>query len=310
MDNMNNQVFKICVLLSTYNGEKYIGDQIDSILSQNGVETELFVRDDGSQDKTVNILNKYAQKYHNIHVFPESNIGVQQSFLKLAVYAKETEADYYAFADQDDVWLPAKLKEAADKLREADNMRPAVYFSNLMIADEQLKEIGKVYSAFPEISKKGSVVRNYAYGCTMVFNRCALEHFVKNQNARMWMHDYWLYLVGLFLGNIIYDDEAYILYRQHENNAVGVKHSFRSEIKRKMHSVTLLRKRPREDMAKDFLSTFALEIKTEDAAMLKQFCEYRKRISSRMRSAFDKEYRQYDRKTNFFLTIRFLIGSV
>ena len=97
---------KVAVLLSTYNGEKYVGAQIHSILTQNYKNIEIVVRDDGSKDKTVEIIKEYMQKYSNIVLHQGENLGFIKSFFELLKYE---DADYYAFADQDDIWLPNKI---------------------------------------------------------------------------------------------------------------------------------------------------------------------------------------------------------
>ena len=109
--------YKVMVLLSSYNGEKYIREQLDSILTQQGVEVTLLVRDDGSRDATPRILREYAERCKNVIVLPEENVGCVSSFRKLLTEAYNyiDRVDYFAFADQDDVWLPEKLKSGADR---------------------------------------------------------------------------------------------------------------------------------------------------------------------------------------------------
>ena len=104
---------KILILLSTYNGQQYLPELLDSVENQTGVEKEIIVRDDGSQDQTLNILQKYKKQYENIEIHSSTNIGACKSFLSLIQLAKEKDNyDYAAFCDQDDVWLPQKLSAA------------------------------------------------------------------------------------------------------------------------------------------------------------------------------------------------------
>ena len=109
---------RVSVLMSTYNGEKYLHEQINSILGQQGVEIHLLIRDDGSSDGTVEICKEYAKKYNQITFYQGENLGVGKSFLDLLKHAPD--ADYYSFADQDDVWLEDKIIRAVTMIKKAE----------------------------------------------------------------------------------------------------------------------------------------------------------------------------------------------
>ena len=115
---------KVAILMSTYNGEKYLDEQIGSILAQEGVDVTLYIRDDGSSDRTAEIIKYYCKSYHNVSFTQGENLGVGNSFMQLVYDAKDVYY-YYAFADQDDIWLPEKIKMAADKIKESK--RPLLY---------------------------------------------------------------------------------------------------------------------------------------------------------------------------------------
>ena len=121
---------KVNVLLSAYNGEKYIREQIESILAQTYPNIELIIRDDGSKDRTVEILKEYEQRYENINVVLEKNIGVTASFFSLI---EKSNSDNIAFADQDDIWLPQKIEVAVQKLEKRE--KPALYACNKVLID-------------------------------------------------------------------------------------------------------------------------------------------------------------------------------
>ena len=121
--------------MSTYNGEKYIRMQLDSILGQTYENLCLLIRDDGSTDRTVSILEEYAKRDNRITYYTGKNIGVIQSFLELLRNSSE-EAGYYAFADQDDVWLPEKIGRAVEKIEAVQE--PALYCSETYLTDEEL----------------------------------------------------------------------------------------------------------------------------------------------------------------------------
>lgn len=211
---------KVQVLLSSYNGEKYIREQLDSILSQTNVEVTLLVRDDGSKDGTKQILQQYAEHYSNIEVMFEENVGVIQSFFSLIENAKQ--ADYFAFADQDDVWLLEKLHRAITLLEQEPAEIPLVYCSAKQLVDEALNPLPSaicyknVKTAFGN-----ALVENMCTGCTCVINRKLLELIQGRLPDFTVMHDFWIYLVGTCFGKVIYDEQSYILYRQHTGNELG-----------------------------------------------------------------------------------------
>jgi len=299
--------------MSAYNGQKYIIEQIDSILSQKGVEVFLVVRDDGSTDATLSVLLSYRQKYHaQMEVIAGLNEGVQRSFSYLINHVKDYDFDYFAFADQDDVWHEDKLCVAVSILKGKSADKPVLYFSNLCAVDEKLKPYGNIYAkGYVNITKKGALTRNFAYGCTCVFNRKAVLMYARNYEARMWMHDYWLYLICLYMGEVYYDENAYISYRQHGNNSVGFKRSIKQTVKRKFKSFSLLfTEHPREYMADDLYNTFKNELSKEDVRTIKEFINYRKTIITKLKASGDKGYLVYGTLQNLFLKIRFIIGSV
>ena len=210
---------KIMVLLSTYNGEKYISDQIESVLCQQGVDVHIVARDDGSQDETINILKRIST-LENITVIEGQNIGVVGSFFKLMHEAVCHNFDYFAFCDQDDVWKNDKLKVATDILSGHGN-EPALYMSSFQMVDENLHSIQTNMSR-PNISVEGALASNCATGCTMVFNKKLLEKSLISNYDDVLMHDYWMYMVCLLTGGYIYYDETpHIYYRQHGNNVIG-----------------------------------------------------------------------------------------
>ena len=128
---------KVCVLMSTYNGEKYLKEQLDSILNQNSIIVDILIRDDGSTDKTLNILDEYNKKYNNIRYYTGENLKSAKSFLDLLFTAGEY--DYYSFSDQDDVWDRDKLLVAVSKLKEGYNL----YGCKKKIVNSNLEPLNK-----------------------------------------------------------------------------------------------------------------------------------------------------------------------
>ena len=226
----------IQILMSTYNGEKYLKEQIESILTQDcqkfGIASfTLKVRDDGSGDGTAQILQEYADKYPEIiSWYQGENVGVIKSFFDLMSQADA--CDYYAFADQDDYWMPEKLTRAIEKLQELPEEKPLLYCCRPKLVDADLHTIesaidrSSVRPAF-----ENAMIENIATGCTEVFNRSMHEMVVREFPKFTVMHDWWLYLVATCFGEMIYDEDSYICYRQHGGNVLGTKTSHLEEFK-------------------------------------------------------------------------------
>ena len=217
----------VAVVMSTYNGEKYLSEQIDSILSQIDVNIQLYIRDDGSSDKSIEILNKYNALYSCIHVDIESNVGVAKSFFS-ELLSIITPFEYYAFSDQDDYWEKEKLISGIRLLQETEKKNrgfPALYYSNLKITAEDLT-LDHITSLHKRTQTLESVMlRQSIAGCTMIFNKFLVEKLrllVIDDMALLFGHDSFLISLTYALnGIIICDKNAYIRYRQHGNNTSG-----------------------------------------------------------------------------------------
>lgn len=212
---------KVCVMMSTYNGERFLPEQLDSLLGQQGVETEIYIRDDGSADSTRDIIEKYMGRHANIHFTEGRNIGPGRSFWELLRYVPEY--DYYAFCDQDDVWLPEKLKRGVDHIKSAGH-RPGLYYSRTRIVDSDMQAMKDYDSDYKShIPSFGQLIaENNASGCTMVWNY-GLHIIARGLSPQhMRMHDHMLYLVCQVCdGYVYYDRKSYICYRQHGSNVVS-----------------------------------------------------------------------------------------
>lgn len=212
---------KIAVLLSTYNGERYLKEQIDSVLGQYGVDVTLVVRDDGSRDKTISILEEY-EKDGKLILYKGENLGYIKSFITLIKITPTVE--YYALCDQDDVWDEHKLFNAIKKIKNSP--REALYCGNARLVDENLNFICNENKK-PIVSLKSAMVKNFATGCTVVFNNKLRQRILPFENIYISSHDSWLCRVCLAIGGDVYfDDVPYISYRQHKDNCVGSNSSY------------------------------------------------------------------------------------
>lgn len=269
----------VAVLLSTYNGEKYVEEQIESVLNQQNVNVTLYIRDDGSKDSTCKILNKYKSN-SKCKIFLEKNVGVVGSFLTLI--KKTNHHNYYAFCDQDDYWKPNKLDVAISRIENVEENQPAMYFSKAIPVDSQLKIITNNTGSFNEekvFCLREILLRNNAIGCTIVFNEYLKSLIDTNYPQRIVMHDQWVYAVCLAVGGkIVYDNESQILYRQHENNVVGHSMSIKARLK---HSSFFSNKQVRSSMAKDLYALYSKFIPDKNKTILLEYAEYNKSLKNR-----------------------------
>lgn len=230
---MMNRLPSVAVLMSTYNGEKYLLEQVESISKQRGVSVSIFIRDDCSSDGTKKILNKVKKDYGAHVILDTNNIGPANSFMQL-LYATSG-YDYYAFADQDDIWLDDKLITAINKISSFEC--PSLYCSNQIVFDDSGNKYNR-YNNRPNLDPISVIFSNSIAGCTMVFNH-QLSEILKDKDNRprpnvlsLRMHDTWTVLVALLCGKVVYDEKGHILYRIHDNNAVGVRMDNSSVYKR------------------------------------------------------------------------------
>jgi glycosyltransferase involved in cell wall biosynthesis len=206
------------VLMSTYNGAVHVREQVDSILAQRGVRVRLLVRDDGSTDRTLEVLQQYRDD-DRVTVIRGSNLGLPGAFFQL-VQESGQDADLWALADQDDVWLPSKLERAARNLTGRDE--PALACGRVLVTDERLRPLYPHALPRRGPSFANALVQNVATGCTIVLNRPARAVLRDRWPVDAVMHDAWLYLVVSGTGTVVYDPEVVVRYRQHARNAVGV----------------------------------------------------------------------------------------
>lgn len=213
---------KVAILMSTYNGEDYLDDQIQSIIDQSYKNWTLYIRDDGSDDNTVGIIKKYTEKYSNIIFFNDGNIkniGVVRSFLDLL---ENTNADYYMFSDQDDFWLKDKVKDSLFLLKQKEP-GPVCVFTDVEIVDKNLKSIRRMNGDNIWTDFVLLLFTNCVTGCTMLFNSelKKLIKFDEMDYKKIFMHDWWIGLIASAFGKLVYLNKPTMQYRQHGDNVVG-----------------------------------------------------------------------------------------
>lgn len=227
----------VAVLLATYNGEKFLGEQLQSILYQNYKDFVIYIHDDGSNDNTLKIIENYYREYkHQIVLLKDDNPGrgAKNSFFWLLAHV---EADYYFFCDQDDVWFPNKIKDSLDKIKQLEYLnpnKPIMVHTDLELVDENLNQI---WASFWNWAKFNVDLNkhfcftpfgNVFTGCTMVFNRLVKERAFPIPDF-VTMHDRWIGLVAAKYGVVENIKKATLKYRQHGKNvcSIGIKKHFK-----------------------------------------------------------------------------------
>ena len=222
---------KVLVLMASYNGEKYIEEQLQSLFSQEGVAVELLVRDDGSTDRTREILDQWGQT-HPVSWYTGEHLGAKYGFLELTTKAVASDANFFAFCDQDDVWDSDKLQIALGQLKTAKPDTPALYYCGQRLVDAQLQPLS-IHKMNARRTLPGRFVFGDVAGCTAVMNRPLLELVASYTPGYLRMHDLWTMKICAAVGGQVFvDPEPHIAYRQHGNNVVGLSNSFRAKVRR------------------------------------------------------------------------------
>ena len=295
---------KVCVLQSTYNGKKYLKEQIDSILNQENVDVQLIVRDDGSNDSTPDILSKYSNDKRIIYSI-ETNIGPAKSFLQLLKNAPAS--NYYAFSDQDDIWDKDKLYCAIEKMKGIDSC-PCLYFSTTESVDENLNTI-KTNNIKPKLTFGESLIYAYASGCTMVMNNKLHETILSYQPEYIPMHDYLIISVAHAVGaKIVFDETPHIKYRQHNNNVIGAQQSFYKKWKERFNRIFIDKTCARSRMANEIYKGYHNIMPAENIKLLSLYLEGKDNFTARLRMFFSSQLSCSDKKTLFLFKIATILN--
>jgi glycosyltransferase involved in cell wall biosynthesis len=294
---------KVNVLMSTYNGEKFLREQIDSVIDQTGVDVSLLVRDDGSKDHTTSILNDYKGE-GKLDWYKSDNLGPALSFMHLL--RDSNDADYYAFCDQDDFWQKDKLQTAAGMLETTDG--PALYFSRTQLTDAELHPTS-IVEIDPRLTFGESLVYEFVPGCTMVLNRKLRDMVNKYMPAYLPMHDVWVYSVALAVGSAIFFDKTpHILYRQHTSNTIGQGrgqwHEWHRRFDRLTHS-----EHSRYRRACEIKKGFSDVMTSDNAKLLDKFISAKHNAVKRLQLCFDNRYDCARKDTRLLFNISLLLNT-
>jgi hypothetical protein len=215
----------VAILLSTFNGERYLHDQLNSYSAQTHGNWRLYWRDDGSTDGSSAVVHAFAKgagEGQCRHAPETGQLRATGSFLALLHTALREDASCFAFSDQDDVWLPDKLAHAVASLADVPIGLPALYFCERTLVDAELRPIGRAPALRRPPGFPASLTQNVIPGCCMMLNRAAAELIDSTEAPERTWHDWWCYIVvSAGEGRVIRGDSPDILYRQHAGNLVG-----------------------------------------------------------------------------------------
>jgi rhamnosyltransferase len=307
---------KTTVLMSTYNGEKYIREQIDTILAQDIDGLKLLVRDDGSSDMTHQILDEYAMR-GALEWFKGENVNIQFdntlskigfSFLQLVKRAPESE--YYAFADQDDIWLPNKLSEGIKFLESNTNSTvPLLYCSAYTCVDADGADLHikprKVHKKSGQINRL--LIDNIATGCTCIFNKGARDLFAKYAQPEVCIHDFTLAKIVSTFGRVVHDKRSFIKYRQHGKNIVGgQKFNLFARIKKFKKNSKNMRSRS----AASILAEYGDIMSPKTKALFQTLATYRKSFKKKCSLLFTNKIRPNGHVENLLFKFAVFLNKV
>lgn len=211
---------KVNILLSSYNGEKYIAEQLESLLEQDYDNFEIHIRDDGSTDGTVDVVKKYIEQFPDkVFLYEEQNVGYKKSFQWLMQHCGD--ADYFSFCDQDDHWYPNKVCRAVEFLEKYDNENPNIYLCDFCWCDGEMNRVhpNLGYKRYHSLEKYVTFGDRNAFGFTEVFNQRALQGIKDSPALADCSHDEVAYMYCLCKGNVVWDAEVCADFRRHGKNA-------------------------------------------------------------------------------------------
>lgn len=295
---------KVAILMSAYNGEKFIRRQIDSILAQQGdFQLSLWVRDDGSTDSTRQILQALADE-GKLRWYAGENLKPAKSFLDLVSHCPGY--DYYAFADQDDIWYPDKVRSGIRMLKAETG--PAMSFANAHLVDAEGNTLGRnVYNRVPQRDYCSVVCGGGILGCTVMFNaQLAALLRTYNRPDKLIMHDsYAAILCTLFDGVIHFDSEPHMDYRQHGNNVMGTQWTKWDALKERWGRISKPEPVSIADMAQSILAQDPQIPDPQKRQWLQKVATYRNSLSSAISLACSRKPRYNSR--NMAITMRLAI---
>lgn len=301
------KIHDVVIIVSVFNGEKYVVEQIESILNQELVRVKLWIRDDGSTDNTVSLIGEKYGDDERVFVQRGKNLGACKSFIE-AFFCCDFSGDYYGFSDADDVWVLDKVKHSIEQLKKEGDDYPVAVSTRLQIVDEFLTPIG--YTKIPRkgLTFKNAIVEAAASGASILMNEKAFKTLRSVKPSHAVMHDAWVYLVVTAFGKFVYSEYPTIKYRQHGSNVFGASRSFKHRVV--LRFLKLFNVSPFRAQAKDFMRCYGRLLRKEDYAVLEEYCSYDRSVGKRVMFALRPKVLFQSEKANIYLRVLSLLGKV
>ncbi len=284
---------KVLVIMSTYNGEKFLQEQIDSILRQKDIKLNLVIRDDGSKDSTLEIIKKNAEEHNCITYYSGDNIGFRRSFYNTLTECSDS-YDYYAFADQDDVWEDDKLISAV-RMLEQDEHTPQLYTSGLHVVNQDLEPMYDNTFKGLRVNFGSALSRQRLAGCTMVFNnalfRLCCKFNITEEMGDTISHDGAVYYICLLCGGkVIFDPNSHIYFRRHESTVTEHGKGFQKRV------ASVLRifgkhKNRRWNQVNLLSAVYADDMQNDMKALTERILQYKKSLKNSVALAMSGDLR-------------------
>lgn len=298
----------IQILLSTFNGEAYLCAQLNSFLELQAKHSiKVLIRDDGSNDGTIQILKQYRENFGFELLFGE-NLGVNQSILELLKYC-DPKCDYYALSDQDDIWLPKKFEIGLNALVGQNPKIPALFGSCSQLVDAEGNPIGTTLEPSRTPCFYNAMIQNVIPGHTQIFNHSLMELLQKTKNIGINVIDWWIYLLASGTGKVFFTKEFTVLHRQHGGNTVGYEQRFFHLLLIRL--TRLMRGEPKKVsmQLQSFHQQYADMLYPEYSCEILKFLDNQKNLYSRIKYLLTKNAcRQSKRETLIFCGL-YLIGA-
>lgn len=290
------------VLLSSYNGEKYIEKQLDTIFSQKDVEVRCLVRDDGSNDRTIDILKAYQKKENRLRLVMGKNIGWRKSYMELLYLADD--ANYYAFSDQDDEWFEDKLVTGVSMLEKHPDGIPLLFHS-ARIRKTSTVQTEQQMLAKP-LNSKNALMQEYCQGCSIMINHCAKDILCEYRPKGIYGHDFWVGVVCYFLGEVYYSSKPLFYHINHVDNTTVTGDI--NVCKKGRLKAMLCGKTVYNNPCQDLLDGYAKYLSREDVKMIQEVSEYKKNLLLRMKLLLDRQFVRNSTVGTFMLKVCILLG--
>lgn len=302
--------------MSTYNGSLYLRQQIDSILVQEGVNLNLYIRDDGSTDDTVTIIREYCERDSRVHFKGSASLGVGISFMTLL--ALPVESDYYAFSDQDDYWYPDKLIRAIRKMEEAEGLYKLYAANQNCVNSKGVYQYTRFSETYKVPSLISNVISNDIAGCTMVLNKSLRDIIIDRLPPmdffNLKIHDSWIMPVALAAGTVIFDPIPCMDFRRHENtfseaSISGMNLISKYQGKLKRFKKNGLRRRNATKFSARFLFNYYNEfLSNEEGCILNIISTYNLNIGCKIKLLFNRDVNQSIRSDKLLYYIKIIFN--